>query len=193
MLPQGNIITSSYVYTSKQGSAEKRRHHAHPWIYGSRVGAWFGPFSVLQYATADGHGGQSPGNRRRSSEHDHMHAWYIRWNKASSTTKRPCSSPPKFLVTYGADNNKSGIYTLETCWCCWRPKDSQLMRVRVRKYLGELFIFRESEFVKMRRNLGSAFWENHDRELKRRRRSHPIFSWCTRRIEKMKHQRPGNS
>ena len=30
----------------KQGRAEKRKHHTHPWIYGSRVGAWLGPFSV---------------------------------------------------------------------------------------------------------------------------------------------------
>ena len=30
------------------------------------------------------------------------------------TTKRPCSSQPKFLVTYGADDNKSMLYTLET-------------------------------------------------------------------------------
>ena len=68
-----HIITSSYAYTLKQGRAEKRRHHTHPWIYGSRVGAWLGTFSVLQYATADGCGGQSPINRR-SSEHDNMHA-----------------------------------------------------------------------------------------------------------------------
>ena len=106
-----HIITYSYIL--KQGRAEKRRHHTHPWIYGSCVGAWLGPFSVLQYATADGCGGQSPGNRRRSSEHDHMHAWYT-IKKSSSTTKRPCSSPPKFLVTYGADNNKSSVCTLET-------------------------------------------------------------------------------
>ena len=33
---------------------------------------------VLQYATAGGCGGQSPGNRIRSSEHDYMHAWHIR-------------------------------------------------------------------------------------------------------------------
>ena len=72
-----HVITSSYAYTLKQGRAEKRRHHTHPWIYGSRVGAWLGTFSVLQYATADGCGGQSPINRR-SSEHDNMHAWYIR-------------------------------------------------------------------------------------------------------------------
>ena len=26
----------------------------------------------------------------------------------------PCSSPPKFLMTDGADNNKSSVYTLET-------------------------------------------------------------------------------
>ena len=67
----------SYAYTLEQRRAEKRRNHTHPWIYGSLVGAWLGPFSVLQYATADGCGGQSPSNRRRSNEHDHMHAWYI--------------------------------------------------------------------------------------------------------------------
>ena len=49
--------------------------------------------------------------------------------KSSSTTKRPCSSPPKFLVTYGTDNNKSSVYTLET-WCCWRSKDSLLACLR---------------------------------------------------------------
>ena len=43
-----------YAYTLNQGRAEKRRHHTYPWIYGSRVGAWLSPFSVLQYATADG-------------------------------------------------------------------------------------------------------------------------------------------
>ena len=64
------IVTYSYAYTLKQGRAEKRRHHTHPWIYGSPVGAWLGPFNVLQYVTAGGCGDQSPGNRRRSSEHD---------------------------------------------------------------------------------------------------------------------------
>ena len=34
--------------------------------------------------------------------------------KSASTTKRSCSSPPKFLVAYEADNNKSSFYTLET-------------------------------------------------------------------------------
>ena len=37
-----------------------------PCIFDSRVGAWLGPFSVLQYATADGCGGQSPGDGRIS-------------------------------------------------------------------------------------------------------------------------------
>ena len=50
--------------------------------------------------------------------------------KSSSTTKGPCSSPPKFLVTYGADN-KSSVYTLETWWC-WRPKDSLLACLRAK-------------------------------------------------------------
>ena len=52
--------------------------------------------------------------------------------KSSSTTKRPCSSPPKFLVAYGADNNKSSVYTLETWLCCWRPKDSLLACLRTK-------------------------------------------------------------
>ena len=34
--------------------------------------------------------------------------------KSSLTTKSPCSSLPEFLVTYGAENNKSSVYTLET-------------------------------------------------------------------------------
>ena len=46
--------------------------------------------------------------------------------KSSSTTKWPCSSPPKFLAIHGADTNKSSVYTLEPWWCCWRPKDSLL-------------------------------------------------------------------
>ena len=33
--------------------------------------------------------------------------------KSSSMTKRPCASPLKFLVTYGADSNKLSVYTLE--------------------------------------------------------------------------------
>ena len=37
-------------------------------------------------------------------------------NQSSSTTKRPCSSPPTFFETYGADVNQSGVYTLETWW-----------------------------------------------------------------------------
>ena len=32
------------------------------------------------------------------------------------TTKRSCSSPPKFLVIYGVDNNKWSWCTLETWW-----------------------------------------------------------------------------
>ena len=60
--------------------------------------------------------------------------------KSSTTTKRPCSSPPKFLVTYGADDNKSSAHTLETWWRCWRQRDN-LLDVCVRKYhvVGELF------------------------------------------------------
>ena len=91
----------------------EKKTQTHPWVYGSRVGAWLSHFSVLQYATADGCGGQSPGNRRRSSGHGNMHAWYQvhTIQISSSTTKRPCSSPPKFLVTYEADNNKPSVYT----------------------------------------------------------------------------------
>ena len=86
----------SYAYPLKQGRAEKRRHHTHPWIYGSRVGAWLGPRSVLQYATADGYRGQSPSNRRRSSEHDHMHAWYIRLKNLQRRQKGHAHPHPSF-------------------------------------------------------------------------------------------------
>ena len=57
------LVTYSYAYTLEQERAEKRRHHTHPWIYGSRVGAWRGPFSVRDRATADGCGGQSLGHK----------------------------------------------------------------------------------------------------------------------------------
>ena len=69
-----------------------------------------------------------------------------------STTKRPCSSPPKVVVKYGVDNNKSSVYTLERWWCLW-PKDSLLACVCVRKYqvVRELFVERESK-SKMIRN-----------------------------------------
>ena len=100
----------------------------------ARVGAWLGPFiSVLQYATADGCGGQTPGNRRKLSEHDHIHVMPGTYDKKNLHRRRkgPGSSPPKFLVTYGADNNKSSVYTLETWWC-WRPKDSLLACLRAK-------------------------------------------------------------
>ena len=100
---------------------------------------------ILHYATADGRGGQSPGNRRRSTEHDHMHAWYIRWKKSSSTTKRPCSYSPMFLVSCVADNNKSRVYTLKTWWCCWRPKDNLIacMRAKMSRSRWTLYLARE--------------------------------------------------
>ena len=34
--------------------------------------------------------------------------------------------PTQVLVTHGAYDSKSSVYTLETWWCCWRPKDSLL-------------------------------------------------------------------
>ena len=105
--------------------------------------------------------------------------------KSSSTTKRPWSSPPNFLVTYGADNNKSSVYTLETWWCCWRPKDSLLARLRAKisRRRWTFCLARKRVCQKKVRNEGFADWENLDRELKRRHRSHPIFSW--------KHHRAG--
>ena len=42
-----HIITYSYAYTLKQGRTESRRHHMHPWIYGSHVGAWIRPLRVF--------------------------------------------------------------------------------------------------------------------------------------------------
>ena len=86
----------SYAYTLEQRRAEKRRNHTHPWIYGSLVGAWLGPFSVLQYATADGCGSQSPGNRRRSSEHDHIDALYIRYKNLHRPQKGHGHPHPRF-------------------------------------------------------------------------------------------------
>ena len=78
MLPQEthhNLLVRIHLETRTR--REKKAPHAPMdlWLTCRRL-AW--SFSVLQYATADGRGGQSPGNRRRSSEHDHMHAWYIR-------------------------------------------------------------------------------------------------------------------
>ena len=66
------------------------------------------------------------------------------YDKKSSTTKRPCSSPPKFLVTYRADDNKSRFYTVETWWC-WRSKDSLLRSVSARENitLSVHFLFRK--------------------------------------------------
>ena len=39
--------TPTYAHTLNQGRAEKRNHHTHSWIYGSRVGAWLGPLLSL--------------------------------------------------------------------------------------------------------------------------------------------------
>ena len=114
-----------------------------------------------------------------------MHCLVHTIKKSSATRKRPCSSPPKFLVTlYGADN-KSTVYKLETWWCCWRPKDSLLSCLRAiisrRRWI---FYLARKRVCQKDQKLGFADWENLDRELKWRRRSHPIFSWCTRRIER---------
>ena len=103
--------------------------------------------------------------------------------KSSSTTKKPCSSPPKFLVTYGADNNKSSVYTLETWWC-WRPKDILLACLRAKISRRRTCYLARKRVGQNDQKVGFAEWENLDRELKRRCRCHPIFSWCTRRIEK---------
>ena len=94
----------------KQGRTEKRRHQTHPWIYGSCVGAWRGLFSAWQYATADGCRGQRPGNRRKHDRVNTTTCMPGTYDKKSSSTKRPCSFPPKFIVTYGADR-KSSVYT----------------------------------------------------------------------------------
>ena len=128
-----NTSSPTRMHTLWNKDAQRKEGTTHPWIYGSCVGAWLGPFSVLQYAIADGCGGQNPRNRGRSSEHDHIHACLVHMiKKSSSTTKRPCSSPPKFLVIYAADNNNSSVYTLETWLCCWRPKDSLLACLRAK-------------------------------------------------------------
>ena len=68
-------------------------------------------------------------------------------NRTSSTTKRPCSPPSKFLVTYGADNNESSVYTLETWWCFWRPKDILLviacLRVKISRRRWSFYLERK--------------------------------------------------
>ena len=56
----------------KEGTARTHRSTAHVSALG---------LALLVYSVWDSKwecGGQSPGNRRRSSEHDHMHAWFIR-------------------------------------------------------------------------------------------------------------------
>ena len=107
------------------------------------------------------------------------------FKKSSSTTKRTCSSPPKFLVTYRADNNKPSVYTLEPWWCCWRPKDSLLacLRAKISRRRWTFYLARK-RVCQNNQKLGFCDWENLDREPKWRRRSHPILSWCTRRTEK---------
>ena len=126
-----HVITYSYVCTLEQRRAEKRRHRTHPWIYGSRVGAWLGPFRVLQYSTADGGGGQSPSNRRRSSEPDHLHAWYVRYKDLHRRRKgharpHPCLSwhTKRITANQASTRSKVGDVGIErTAWshvCVWK-------------------------------------------------------------------------
>ena len=134
MLPQEtyhHLLVRQHFETRTR--REKKAPHVPMDLRLTRVGARLSPFRVLQYATADGCGGQSPGNRRRSREPDQMHACLVHTKKKSlSTTTRPCSSPPKFLVTHGSDKNKSRVYTLEAWWCCWRPTDRLLACLRAK-------------------------------------------------------------
>ena len=70
-----------------------------------------------------------PGQQKKI-EWTRPHAFLVHTIKiSSSSTKRPCSSPPKFLVTYEPDNSKSSVYTFQIWWC-WRPKDSLLACLR---------------------------------------------------------------
>ena len=156
----------------------------HPWVYGSRVGAWLGPLSVLQYAIADGCRGQSPGNRG-SCEHDHMLAWYIRQKNLHRRRKGHAHPHPSFSRHTGRITTNQASIRIETWLCCWRPKDSLLacLRVNISRRRWSFYLARK-RVCQNDQKLGFADWENIDRELKRRRRSHPIFSWCTRWIKK---------
>ena len=106
--------------------------------------------------------------------------------KSSSTTKRPCSTPPKFLVTCRADNNKSSVCMLETWWCCWRPKDSLLAYLRAKISRRRwTFSLARKRVCQNDQKLGFCGLRKISiASLKRRRRSNPIFWWRTRRIEK---------
>ena len=118
----------------------KRRHHTHPWIYGSHVGAWLGPFSVLQHTTADGCGGRSPGNRRRSSEHDHMHAWHVRWKNLHRRRKGHAHPHPSLswytrrITTNQASVRSKPDDVVVQRTACWR------VCVRKCHVVGEFFI-----------------------------------------------------
>ena len=113
MLPQE---TYSYAYTLKQERAEKRRYHAHSWIYGSRVGAWLGPFSVLQYATADGCGGQRPGNRRKE-------------DRVNTTTCMPGTYHKKIF-----DDEKAMLIPTQI-YCDIRCGQQQIKRLYARNFM----------------------------------------------------------
>ena len=52
--------------------------------------------------------------------------------KSSSTTKRPCSSPPKSPVTSGAETNKSRLHTLPSWRYCSHPRDCLLACLRAK-------------------------------------------------------------
>ena len=86
-------------------------------------------------------GVEAEARQKKKIEWTRPHACLVHTiKKPSSTTKRPCSSPPKFLATYGADDNKSSVYTLETWWC-WRPKKSMSACENIT--LSVIFLFSE--------------------------------------------------
>ena len=128
MLPQETYHHLVIWIHFETRTRRKTKAPKHPWIHSSRVGPWRGPFSVLQQMGVEA--------KARATEEERVNKATCTpgtyEQQSSSTTKWPCSSPPKFLVTYAAGNNKSSVYTLETWWCRLRPKDSLIACLRAK-------------------------------------------------------------
>ena len=96
-----NASSPTRTHTFWNKDAEKRLHHTHPWIYGSRVGAWLGPFNVLQYATEDGCGGQRPGKQQKI-EWTRPHACLVHTIKNLHRRRKGHAHPhPSFSIHTG--------------------------------------------------------------------------------------------
>ena len=154
MLPQETHLPYSHAYTSEQGHEETRRHHTHAWTYGSHDGAWLGPFSVrdrIAVFYSRWVWRPKPGQQKKI-EWTRPHACLVHTIKKSSPTTKSNAHPhPRlFLVTYGAGNNKSSAYTLETWWC-WCRKDSLLacQRAKISRRRWSLLLSEKTSLSKM--------------------------------------------